>query len=143
MCFGRFGRRRSTGERVIEFLVGWALLAVSVWVASRLVQGIHLDGWKSTVAVALILGLLNAWLKPILSLLSLPLTVLTLGLFMVVINSALLWLTGQIARHFTQIHFRIDHFFWDAVLGVIVISLASWALSFVINPRRIARDVTR
>ena len=60
---------------MVAFLVRWAILSVAVWVAAKMVDGIHLEGWESTVLVALILGLLNALVKPVLLFLSLPVTV--------------------------------------------------------------------
>ena len=85
--------RPSRVEQLVAFLVRWAILAFAVWVAASVVRGIYLNGWESTVVVALILGLLNMLLKPILFLISLPITVLTLGLFLLILNTAILALT--------------------------------------------------
>ena len=70
-------------------LIRWLMLAASVWVAAEIVSGIHLEGLVSTLVVAAILGILNLYLRPILVLLSLPFTILTLGFFIVVINAIL------------------------------------------------------
>ncbi len=126
-------RRPTFEERVLTFLVHWAVLSVAVWVAASLVSGITWEGWGSIIAVALILGLLNALVRPILFLVSLPLTVLTLGLFLVVINAFLLWLAGRIGDHFSQVHFAIAHFFWDAILGAIIITIVNWALNVLLK----------
>ena len=127
-------------ERWIAFVVRWLITAVAVWVASSIIGGIHLEGLTSTLAVALILGLLNAYLKPLLVLGALPALVMTLGLFLVLINTALLALTAWIAGKFDAIHFDIDGF-WSAVGGAVVLSLVSFVLTRFIRPERIARDV--
>lgn len=126
----------------MAFLVRWAVLTVAVWVAAGLVDGIHLDGWGSTILVALILGLLNAVLRPILFWVTLPVTVLTLGLFLLVLNTAMLGLTAWIAGKFDGINFSIDGF-WDAFWGALIITLVSWVFGWFINPDRVARRVAR
>lgn len=126
----------------MAFLVRWAVLTVAVWVAAGLVDGIHLDGFGSTVLVALILGLLNAVLRPILFWVTLPVTVLTLGFFLLVLNTAMLGLTAWIAGKFDSIHFSIDGF-WAAFLGALIITLVSWIFGWFVNPNRIARSVAR
>ncbi len=136
------GRKRepSGAGRAVAFVVRWLITAVAVWVAAELLGGIHLEGWGSTLAVALILGLLNAYLKPLLVLGSLPALVLTLGLFLVLINTALLALTAWIAGKFESIRFAIDGF-WPAFWGAVIISLVSFLLTRIFNPRKIAERV--
>jgi putative membrane protein len=131
----------SSSERVLSLVIRWLLLALAVWVAAKFVGGIHLQGWKSTLVVAAILGLLNLYVKPALQLLSLPFTILTLGIFLIVINAALLLLTSWIAGHISGIHFHVDDFL-AAFLGAIVISLVSIVVHFFIDPNRIARKLT-
>src|ERR1700680_2282441 len=99
----------SSSEKIISLVLRWLLLALAVWVAARIVGGIHLVGWQSTLIVALILGLLNLSVKPALELITLPLTILTLGLFLIIINAGLLLLTSWIAGHFSSIHFHVDN----------------------------------
>jgi putative membrane protein len=125
-------RQPSRGEQVVAFLVRWAILSVAVWVAAELVDGIFLEGWESTVIVALILGLLNVAVKPILFFLSLPLTVVTFGLFLIVLNAIMLWLTDWIAGQFDDLQFAVEDFWWDAILGAIIISIVSWAIQLFI-----------
>jgi len=129
-------------EKAIALLIQWLLLALAVWVAAELIGGIHLDGWQSTLVVALILGLLNMYVKPVLDLVALPLTILTLGLFLVVINAVLLLFTSWIAGHIHSIHFHVDNF-GVALLGAIVITLVGILLHLFVKPERIARDLTR
>ena len=134
-----FGSSRS--EKILSLVIRWLLLALAVWVAANLVSGIHLIGWQSTLLVAAILGLLNLTLRRILDLLSLPLIILTLGLFIFVINAAMLLLTSRIAGHFSAIHFHVDNFL-SAILGAIIITIVSILVHFFINPDRIARRLT-
>ena len=126
---------------MVAFLVRWAILSVAVWVAAKMVDGIHLEGWESTVLVALILGLLNALVKPVLFFLSLPVTVVTLGLFLIVLNAIMLWLTDWIADQFDDLLFEVEDFWWDAILGAIIISIVSWVLGLFVNPEKVARRV--
>ncbi|MEX0781948.1 MAG: phage holin family protein [Dehalococcoidia bacterium] len=126
---------------MIAFLVRWAILAVAVWVAAEMVDGIELEGWESTVIVALILGLLNVIIKPILFFLSLPITIVTFGLFLIVLNAIMLWLTDWIAGQFDDLHFQVVDFWWDAILGAIIISIVSWAIQLFIKPEKVARNL--
>jgi len=135
---GRFEREPSTAGRFAAFVIRWLVTAVAVWVAAALVPGIHLDGFGSTLAVALILGLLNAYLKPLLIISAFPGIILSLGLLLILINTALLALAAWIAGKFDGIAFSIDGF-WSAFFGAILISLVSFLLTRFINPGRLAR----
>lgn len=109
-------------------LIRWAILAVGIAAAAWLFDGVQVaGGFWSYVWVAAILGLVNAVVRPILILLTLPLTILTLGLFILVVNAITLgitdWLTTAI---------DIDGF-WTTLLAALVISLVSWALSAAIS----------
>lgn len=123
---GLFGP--TLAQKAVAFVVDWLILALGVWVAAGLIDGIHLEGWKSVLAVAGILGLLNAFLKPALKLVTIPLTALTFGLFLVLINTALLGLTEWIAHRIGGINFQVDGF-WDALLGAVIISVVTFAVS--------------
>lgn len=132
----------SSAERILSYVIRWLLLALGIWVAAKLVGEIHLVGWQSTLIVAAILGLLNAFLKPAISLLSLPITILTFGLFSIVINSGLLLLTSWIAKHFSSINFQVDNFL-AAVFGAIIISVVSILVHFFINPEKISHGLAK
>jgi putative membrane protein len=123
-------------QRLTAFLIEWGLLAIAVWVAATVLPGVTYDGWQSIVMVALILGLLNALLKPLLTVLTFPLSVLTLGLFVLVINIALFWLTKVIADKVDRIHFEITAFFWDVVLAALIVTVVHWALGRLIRTQR-------
>jgi putative membrane protein len=124
---------------VANFIVRVVVNGIALWVAAWLVSGVHLaDGDASTTSkvltvllVAFIFGVVNAFVKPIATLLSLPFVVLTLGLFLVVVNALMLelvaWISGLLG-----LPFSIDEFFWDAVLAAIIISIVSWILSIVL-----------
>ena len=137
----RFRRPESTQTKVVSFVIRWLITAAAVWVAAKLVDGIHLEGWESTLLVALILGLLNVFVKPLLVLIGFPAIVMTLGLFLIIINTELLGLCAWIAGKFDSIHFAIDGF-WDALWGAIIISIVSWVLNMILNPAKLARRMT-
>ena len=113
---------------------------VALWVASALLSGIEFGGQGASqlltiIGVALVFGLVNAVVRPLVQLLSLPLIVLTLGLFLVVINALMLlltsWLSGVLG-----LNFSVDDFFWDAVLGSIIISIVSLFVSMLLPDGR-------
>lgn len=103
--------------------------AAALWLAARYVQGITFTGtWTSLLVVALIFGAINVFLKPILKLLSLPIRLLTLGLFTLVINAGLLYLTGMLARDFG---FAVSGF-RAAFVGALLVSVVSTVLGVLI-----------
>lgn len=106
-----------------SFLVRWLITTVAVLAATQVVPGIEGGGAASVIITALLLGVLNVFLKPFLVLLTLPLQILTLGLFMLVINALLLMLAGAFVPSF-----KVDGF-WTAVLGALVISVVSMLLN--------------
>ena len=115
-----------------KFILRWAINAVAIWLAIRFVPGIHLQsGWVSVIWLALIFGLVNALLRPLLKLLTCPLIILTLGLFTLLINTFLFWLTGQIGQFF-GIGITMDGF-WPAFLGGLVITVVSVVLSLILR----------
>jgi putative membrane protein len=127
--------------KVISLAIRWLMLAVAVWVAAELVGGIHLEGATSTLIVAAILGMLNLYLRPLLVLLSLPLTILTLGLFLVIVNALLLGLTDLLANISDDIRFDVEDV-GAAILGALIISLVGLILGWFVDADRIARDLT-
>jgi putative membrane protein len=131
-----------SSQKLLPLAIRWLILALAIWVAAEIVHGIHLEGWKSTLVVALILGLLNLYLRPAFKLLALPITVLTLGFFIIVINAVLLEITSRIAAHIHSIHFHVDSFF-AAMLGAVIISLVSLIVDHFVDADKIARNLTR
>lgn len=110
-----------------RFLVRWAVYAVAVLVATQVVPGIECRSWAGLLAATLILGLLNAFVRPLLLLLSLPLVVVTLGLFLWVINAALLYFVGWLVKPFHVAGFG------SALLGAAVISVVATVLGGVLG----------
>jgi putative membrane protein len=105
-----------------SFLKRWLITTVAVWVAANIVPGIHSTS-SGLLLAALLLGLLNAFVRPVMVVLSLPLVIITLGLFMLIINALLLWSVGLVLKDF-----HVDRFssaFW----GSLIISLTSLVLN--------------
>ncbi len=104
--------------------------AVALWVAAQLVGGIDLEGdFWAVILVAAVFGLINALIKPLALLLSLPLLVLTLGLFTIVVNALMLMLTAALLAALTV------HSFWAALLGALLISVVSFLFSVILPDR--------
>jgi putative membrane protein len=115
----------------------WRLLinAAALWAATQLVDGIAFDGeWWLLFAVALIFGVINVSVRPILKLLTLPFLILTLGLFTFVLNALMLWLTSVVSDAF-QLGFHVSGF-RAAFLGALVVTVVSFVLSLVVRSMR-------
>jgi putative membrane protein len=113
-----------------KFVIRWAINAVALYAAIWIVPGIELRGsWTGVIWLALIFGLLNALVRPLLKFLTCPLIILTLGLFTIIINTVMLLLTSNVGQAF-GIGLAVDGF-WTAVLGSLVISLASIIMSVI------------
>ncbi|HEX6939217.1 MAG TPA: phage holin family protein [Longimicrobiales bacterium] len=114
------------------FIIRLLISAAALWVAEAIVPGIDYDdGVLGLLGVALIFGLINAIVRPILVLLTCPLVLLTLGLFLLILNAFLLWLTGEVSGA-VGIDFRVDGF-WAALLGGIVIGVVSTILNVFVG----------
>lgn len=111
------------------FLLRVLVVALGLWVASELVTGIEVGGWATLLGAALLLGIVNAVVRPLLVVLTLPITIVTLGLFLLVINAAMLAL---VAWMFEDFHISG---FWPALLGAIVVSITGWIAANFIGPR--------
>jgi len=121
------------------FVIRTVLTGFALWVVTLVVPGITFVGGQSSVervgivlVVAVIFGLVNAILKPIVQILSIPLYILTLGLVHIVINALMLWTTSWITEDTTHWGLQIDAFWWTAIWGAIVLSVVSWGLSLVL-----------
>ena len=139
-----------------SFIVRVIINGLALWVASWILPGLDISTSATTEAVAksgvsqgtdavgvvlaylfigLIFGVVNAFVRPVVSFLSLPITILTLGLFTIVINAAMLYLTSWISGY-TPVHFTIDSFFWTAVLAAIIITIISLVADRIPGARR-------
>jgi putative membrane protein len=117
---------------MIRFILRWTINTAAIFLAIRFVPGISLESpWISVIWLALIFGLVNAFLRPLLQLLTCPLIILTLGLFTLLINTFLFWLTGQIGQ-FVGINITINGF-WPAFLGGLVVSIVSVVLTMILK----------
>ena len=114
-------------------LIRWLLLTISIILTSYLVDGIYVASFFSALFAALVLGILNALFRPVLIVITLPINILTLGLFTFVINALLLKMVSGVVPGFYV------YGFWSAVFGSLIISLVSWLLSsFVSDKGRIS-----
>ena len=115
-----------------KFILRWMINIVAIYVAILIVPGIGLQsGWASVLWLALILGLINAFIRPLLKLLTCPLILLTLGFFTLLINTFLFWLTSQVGQAF-GINLIIDGF-WPAFLGGLVVTVVSVVMSLILR----------
>ena len=114
----------------MRFLARLVLNAVAIVIAAYFLPGLHVDGPFSALIAGTILGFVNAIVRPILFLLTLPLTLLTLGLFIFVLNAICFELTAWLVPGFT-----IDGFRW-ALIGALVVSIVSWILNALIVGKR-------
>jgi putative membrane protein len=110
-------------------LLRWVLNAVALWLTSVVISGIVVDGVLPLFVAALVLGTLNTFLRPLLLVATLPINLLTLGLFTFVINGLMLWMTGSVVAGF-----HVSGF-WSAVGGAILLSLISLALNAFVSDR--------
>ena len=118
---------------VLRLLVAWAINAAALWVADALWDGVTIDRWSAYLIGAAVLGVANAVLKPVLAILTLPLILVTLGLFYLVINIAIVWLAEWIAPNF------VIEGFWTYVGTVVVVWAVNWIGHHVVDtlePRR-------
>src|SRR5580704_14807373 len=106
----------------MKLLIRWAITSFSLFVAAWIVPGIRVDGnaWTIFAGMAVILGLVNAIVRPLLKLLSCPLIILTLGVFVLVINGISLWLASAV--DWFHVGFHVDGF-WAAFLGALIVSI--------------------
>ena len=118
-----------------NILIRWILSAAAIAGTAYIIPGIRVEGGNGIIAVlvfAVILGLINAVLKPLISLLSIGFIIITLGLFMLVINAVTLWSASYIAVHWFNIGFYVDGF-WAAFWGSILISILTMIFSIFIK----------
>jgi len=130
-------------------LVKIVINGLALWLAAVIVPGIHIGEQGDTsrtvatvLVVAIIFGIVNVILKPILTILSLPFIVVTLGLFLLVVNAILLQLTSWISGNL-DLAFHVDHFWWDAIFGALIITVVASVLNAVVPDRDKARARAR
>ncbi|NTU53451.1 MAG: phage holin family protein [Chlorobiaceae bacterium] len=112
---------------MLRILIYWLINATAVYVTAHMLSGISITTFGAALIVALVLGLINALLKPVLVFFSIPFLIVTLGLFMLVINALLLQLSAWLVDGFAV------QSFWWAMLGSLCISLVAWLLSAILK----------
>ena len=112
------------------FLLRALVSALGLWAATRWVPGIRIDNAETLILAGLLLGVVNAIVRPIVILLTLPLTVLTLGIFLLVVNTAMLALVAWILPGF-----HLTGGFWTAFQAALIVWLAGWLASWLIGPK--------
>lgn len=118
----------------MRFILRLLATAAALWVAVLFLEGISYTGsWPGLLAVALVFGLVNAVIRPILKVLTCPLVVLTLGLFIFVLNALMLWLAAEISQAF-GIGFYVDGF-WAALVGALIVGIVSTLLNLLVGAK--------
>ena len=113
-----------------RFLISWLINTTALLVVVHLVSGINIDRWQTTFVASLVLGLLNTFIRPVLILLTLPVNVLTLGIFTLFINGFMFYLAASLVKGFEVMNFG------SAFLGALVFSIIAFLLNLVIGPER-------
>lgn len=120
----------------MEFFGRAAVTGLALWVVTLILPGMTFVGGSTSAqkigivfVVAVVFGFVNAIIKPIVALLSLPLYVITLGLFHIVVNALMLWITAWITDHTTHWGLHIDKFWWTAIWAAILLSIVGWVFS--------------
>ncbi|GAA2370897.1 MULTISPECIES: phage holin family protein [Gordonia] len=124
------------------FLIRSALTGVALWIATLIVPGVHfefgdIESWWAKVGivffVAVVFGLVNGFIKPIIQILSIPLYILTLGLIHIIINALMLEITSWLTHNVFHHGLVVDSFFWAAIFGAIVVSVVGWLTAMVMR----------
>lgn len=113
----------------MNFILKLLVSSLAVFFGAYILDGVYLDGFPTAILVALLMGFLNAFLRPILIILTIPITLLTFGLFLLVINAAIILLADYALAGFT-----VDSFFTAIVFSVMV-SVITWILEAIANPK--------
>ncbi len=114
---------------MMGLVVRGLMTALGLWVASALLKGVHSTGFLAILGAGLLLGLVNAVIRPILIIMTLPITILTLGLFLLVVNALMVLLVSKMMHGFS-----VDSFWW-AMWTAIIVTIVGWAASAFIGPR--------
>ena len=112
---------------MVGLLIRWVTTAFALWLTSLIVRGIEVEGLGPLFVAAVVFGIFNAILRPLVLLITLPINLITLGLFTFVINGLMLKLTSDVVRGFAV------HGFWSAVIGALLLSAISFALNLFIS----------
>lgn len=120
----------------MRFIARLLINAAALWVATRIVPGVtYTGGWVTMLAVALVFGIVNAIIRPVAKIITFPIVILTLGLFLLVINGLMLWLTSALSDALA-LGFHVRGF-WAAFWGALVVTIVSGLLSLLTAERRV------
>ena len=114
----------------MRLLLVWILNAIALLAVAYLYPGVQVEDWKAAAVAALVLGLVNTLVKPVLVILTLPVTIVTLGLFLLVLNALLFWAVASMVAGFHV------NGFWAALLGALLYSVIGWLLSMLIPEKQ-------
>ena len=118
----------------MRFILKMLVSSLAVFFSAYILNGVYLDGFPTAILVALLIGFLNAFLRPILIILTIPITIFSLGLFLLVINAAIILLAD-----YALTGFKVDSFF-TAILFSIIVSVFTWILEAIANPKKKQND---
>ena len=114
---------------MVLIITRWLIITMAILVASMLIPGIEVDSIKTAILAAAVLGLINVFIKPVLLILTLPLSILTLGVFTFILNALMLELVAYFVKGFKV------HTFFAAFLGSLIISIVTWFANYFINAK--------
>jgi putative membrane protein len=112
---------------MVRFILRALVAALGFWVAAHIVPGVHVTGWKTILAAGLVLGIVNAFVRPVVTLLTLPVTIVTIGLFLLVVNALMVLLVSFIVDRFH------GHMHIGGILNAIFVTIVVWLVSLVAN----------
>lgn len=127
------GRRSAYGpgkERLMRLLIRWGINTLAIVAAAYLLPQVRLDGWKAALVAGLLLGFLNTFVRPVFRLLALPLSIITLGLFILVVNGFVLWILDWLMDGL-----EIQGFLW-AIVAAVVVSIVTTFINVVLGTRK-------
>lgn len=107
----------------MRIIISWLILTFAVLAVPYVVSGIHVNGILTAIVVAAVLGFLNTVIKPVVTILTLPINIITLGLFSIILNGLFFWFVAVIVSGFS-----IDSF-WSAIWGALVITILNWVMN--------------
>ncbi len=110
---------------MVRFILRALVAALGFWVAAHIVPGVHVTGWKTILAAGLVLGIVNGFVRPIVTLLTLPVTIVTLGIFLLVINGLMVLLVSFVVDRFH------GHMHIGGLLNAILVTIVVWLVSLV------------
>jgi len=112
-----------------NFLIKWAVNIATLFVVIHIIAGVSIDSWETVIVAAFVIGLLNAFVKPVIILFTLPFTIFTLGFFMLIINAFIFYIASKFVKGFEVINF------WSAFWAALLFSVISSILNFMLAPK--------